>query len=278
MSFAPAQSAILGDGRLHLHHGPIDLIIDAWGDGRETAFRSAASSFEHVLQELAAELPQLRSPASTARQFDGTIARRMHRAVQPYAQEFITPMAAVAGAVADHILDQMLRSGGISKAYVNNGGDIALHLETPQTFSCASPQGTISLNAHHKVKGIATSGWRGRSHSLGIADNVTVLAPTAASADAAATMIANHTNLDAHPAISRKPACELAPDSDLGEMMVTTGVGELALSDIRCALQQGTSFAWTLVDKSLIIAAMVSLKGHSRMVASKQAPALILGQ
>ena len=40
------------------------------------------------------------------------------------------------------------------------------------------------------VRGVATSGWRGRSHSLGIADSVTVLAATAAMADAAATVIA----------------------------------------------------------------------------------------
>ena len=32
-------------------------------------------------------------------------------------------------------------------------------------------------------RGVATSGWRGRSHSLGIADSVTVVARNAAAAD-----------------------------------------------------------------------------------------------
>ena len=66
------------------------------------------------------------------------------------------------------------------------------------------------------MRGIATSGWRGRSFSLGIADAVTVLADRAAAADAAATIIANAVDLPGHPAIVRVPACELAPDSDLG--------------------------------------------------------------
>ncbi len=37
-------------------------------------------------------------------------------------------MAAVAGAVADHILAAMIAGRRLAKAYVNDGGDIALHL------------------------------------------------------------------------------------------------------------------------------------------------------
>ena len=54
------------------------------------------------------------------------------------------------------------------------------------------------------MRGIATSGWRGRSFSLGIADAVTVLAATAAEADAAATVIANAVDLPGHPAIDTR--------------------------------------------------------------------------
>ena len=77
------------------------------------------------------------------------------------------------------------------------------------------------------VRGIATSGWRGRSFSLGIADAVTVLADRAAMADAAATIIANAVDLPGHPGVVRVPARDLAPDSDLGDRLVTQGVGEL---------------------------------------------------
>jgi ApbE superfamily uncharacterized protein (UPF0280 family) len=67
---------------------------------------------------------------------------------------------------------------------------------------------------------VATSGWRckgkgGRSFSFGIADAVTVLAGSAAAADAAATVIANAVDLPGHGAITRRPASAIDPDSDL---------------------------------------------------------------
>ncbi len=117
----------------------------------------------------------------------------------------------------------------LSRAYVNDGGDIALHLTPGESFSIGmverpdSPSlfGTARIQSAHPVRGIATSGWRGRSFSLGIADAVTVLAATAAQADAAATIIANAVNLPGHPAIIRAAANEIAPDNDLGNRPVT---------------------------------------------------------
>ena len=53
----------------------------------------------------------------------------------PYAVEyFITPMAAVAGAVAEEILAAMASAAELSRAYVNDGGDIALHLAAGEKF------------------------------------------------------------------------------------------------------------------------------------------------
>ena len=80
------------------------------------------------------------------------------------------------------------------------------------------------------MRGVATSGWRGRSFSLGIADAVTVFAGTAAVADAAATLIANAVDLPGHPAFARAPARRCDPQSDLGERLVTVDVGPLARS------------------------------------------------
>src|SRR5207253_11171729 len=62
-------------------------------------------------------------------------------------------------------------------------------------------------------------------------DLVTVLARTAAQADAAATVIANAVDLD-DPRIERRPACELKDDSDLGELLVTADVPRLG--DVAC--------------------------------------------
>src|SRR5207249_962633 len=170
----------------------------------------------------------------------GAIARRMHVAVKPYAAEvFITPMAAVAGAVAEEVLATMVAAAPLARAYVNNGGDIALHIAPGESFKIGMANrpdrpalfGSATLHAEEPVRGIATSGWRGRSFSLGIADAVTVLAESASAADAAATIIANAVDLPGHPAISRVPACELSPDSDLGTLPVTQNVGWLSHSE-----------------------------------------------
>src|SRR5438128_5001276 len=124
--------------------------------------------------------------------------------------------------------------------------------------------GTVTIAAASPIRGIATSGWRGRSFSLGIADSVTVLAHSASAADAAATIIANAVDLPGHPAISRVPACELAPDSDLGGRLVTQGVGELSDAEIELALGFGVTTARKLIERGLIVAAALNLQGQTR--------------
>lgn len=267
------QASLLPDGRrLHLNHGPIDLVIEAFGGEAErgAAYRQASERFTTILEELVAELPELRRPAGPApRPFIGATARRMEAAVSPLAQVFITPMAAVAGSVADEVMEAMLARRRLEKAYVNNGGDIALHLSPGKDMRLAIA-GTghrladrIVIRARDPVRGIATSGWRGRSFSLGIADAVTVLAGNAAEADAAATIIANAVDLPGHPGIGRTPANRLAPDSDLGERPVTTSVLELAPVDIAKALDSGHAKAEELRRAGLIVAGALFLQGES---------------
>ena len=273
-----AQSRRLDDGRrLHLHDGPIDLIVEAFGPAREigAAYRAACHRFATVLDELCTELSFLRRPCSAETEWPrGMVARRMTAAVMPYASEyFITPMAAVAGAVAEEILASMVRAAELSRAYVNNGGDIALHLGAGETFIVGMVErpdrpslfGTATLACAHPVRGIATSGWRGRSFSFGIADAVTVLADRAAPADAAATIIANAVNLPGHPAVTRIPACELAPDSDLGRRLVTQAVAELTEAEVREALAAGMRTADRLRKIGLIRSAALTLQGEIRL-------------
>jgi uncharacterized protein len=200
------EARMLADGqRLHLHDGPIDLIIGAEGQ-RENAFAAAEARFATVLDELAAELPLLRQPVGP--EPHGTVARRMWRAASHVADRgFITPMAAVAGSVADEVLHAMLSAAALSRAFVNNGGDIALHLAAGTAYEIGlvdrpdrpSLFSTARITSATTVRGIATSGWRGRSFSLGIADAVTVLAECSAIADAAATLIANRMTFRATP-------------------------------------------------------------------------------
>jgi len=110
------------------------------------------------------------------------------------------------------------------------------------------------------------SGWRGRSFSLGIAVAVTVLADHAATADAASTIIANAVDLPGHPAVTRVPARDLAPDSDLGGRLVTQGVGELSRDEIAAALDAGVAVAELLLCEGLIHAAALHLRADTRVV------------
>jgi hypothetical protein len=273
-----AQIHLLPDGRrLYLHDGPIDIVLEAFGSPAETeaAYRAAADRFITVLDELCAELPNIRTPAGPqAPELLGPVAQRMTVAVAPYADHwFITPMAAVAGAVAEEILAAMTSAADLDRAYVNDGGDIALHLDRGHFVAgmIDNPEGgslfgSAFLEATQPVRGIATSGWHGRSFSMGIADAVTVLADRAAMADAAATIIANAVDLPGHPSISRIPACELAPDSDLGARLVTQRVGPLKSHDVDQALTAGVTTATTLLTEGLIRAAALHLCGQTRMV------------
>jgi ApbE superfamily uncharacterized protein (UPF0280 family) len=289
MTRAP-QIGFLADGRrLHLQDGPIDLIVEAYG--REShvraAYQAAMQRFTGLLDELCAELSELRRAADGSCTLQGPVARRMHAAVTPFAvDEFITPMAAVAGAVAEEILGAMLASAPLARAYVNNGGDIALHLTDGEYFTVGlidrpDRQGLMRkaiIAAGDPTRGIATSGRHGRSFSLGIADAVTVLARTASLADAAATILANAVDLPGHPAVVRCPAQDLQPDSDLGAILVTRDVGELSAQEIETALDSGARRARELLAAGLIDGAALCLHGETVVVAASGIAALEPGR
>ena len=272
-----AQRKPMDAQRWHFQHGPIDLVISADGDAAALASAHAAAwqRFEQVLPELVQELPQLRQAVSskaTDCPLKGPVARRMWQACRPYAMDFITPMAAVAGSVAQEIIACYQRPG-IARAWVNNGGDIAMHLTPGQSLKVglyadiarldvAQLQdqllldGQFSVEAAMPVRGVATSGWRGRSFSMGIADSVTVLARTAAQADAAATVIANAVNVD-DARVQRAPAASLKDDSDLGQRLVTINVPPLPPALVLQALQAGLATARALQSEGLIDSALL---------------------
>jgi uncharacterized protein len=276
------QIALLPDGeRLHLQDGPIDLIVGAKGPAMEirAAYDAAVRRFTGLLDELCAELVELRRAAVPGRcPLKGVIARRMPAAVAPFASDFfITPMASVAGAVAEEILCAMLRQASLDRAHVNNGGDIALHLGRGEQFTVGlmdrpdrhGVMRTMIIEADDPSRGIATSGRHGRSFSLGIADSVTVLAKTAAQADAAATVIANAVDLPGHPAVTRCPANLLQADSDLGDRLVTRDVGPLTAEEIEDALETGARRARRLLEAGMIDGAVLCLCGRSVVVGTR---------
>ena len=123
----------------------------------------------------------MRGTAAPARSLRSAAARR-RRAPHGAARSRRSPPSAfsprwpaVAGAVAETILAAMTQAADLERAYVNNGGDIALHLSDDAEFAVgmvARPDqpslfGTARVTARDAARGIATSGWRGRSFSSG---------------------------------------------------------------------------------------------------------------
>lgn len=279
-----ATRQALSDRRWHFQHGPIDMILQLDGHvaACTQALQNAWTRFENILPELVRELPWLRKPVTElhAHVFQSVVAQRMHAAAANMAwassDGFVTPMAGVAGAVAQEVM-QALALPGVDRAFVNNGGDIALHLACGewrigvvsdlQQALASDPlsdllvDGTFAISHDMPVRGVATSAWRGRSFSLGIADSVTVLADTAAHADVAATMIANAVNVQ-HPSIQRRPANSLRDDTDLGERMVTVDVPPLPSTLIQSALQLGLDCARGLQARGQLHAALLSCQGQ----------------
>ena len=255
--------------------GPMTLTISAWAGGRprpvmaaQAARRALAclaelADFQNYLKRRAVDLPPDRPlPAVVARALAG--AR--------LAPGELTPLAAVAGAVADEVADRTLELGA-DKVIVNNGGDIALRLLgrrralvglKPPDGPDGSPApllGRLRVSAGMGLGGVASSGWQGRSLSPGVADLVTVWAADAATADAAATLIADQVDVDC-PAVLRAPARELDPDSDLGSRLVTRQVGQLTPAQRLQALTSGLKQARGLHAAGAIAGCLVYLQGE----------------
>ncbi len=269
--------ARLPDGRLRMVHGPVDVVLRAWGapEAVRAAEAAAAARFPAILPELCGELGELRRAMAGAPRVAGAVARRMVAACAPFAPTFVTPMAAVAGAVADELLAAMRAAAPLDRAFVNDGGDVALHaapghaltlglVAHPDATDGIAWDGALTIPGGSGVGGVATSGRHGRSLSLGIADAVTVLADDAATADAAATLIANAVDTPS-PAVRRVPARHLDPDSDLGDRLVTVAVGALSGGEIARALDAGLARAEGYVARGLIRAAALRLAGRARL-------------
>lgn len=275
----PPVARRLPDGRrLHMQHGPMDLIVDvdAPADVRARAETAAVARFETILGELVPQLDVLRAPiGDTAPPVEGTVARRMVAAASTFADVWVTPMVAVAGSVADEVRSTIEAVPGVRRAYVNNGGDVSLLL-TPgnelrvglvASIEDGRPVQALVVDEASVIRGLATSGAGGRSHSLGIADAVTVMGTCAAHADAAASLVANAVDLPGHPAVERLPAHELDPDSDLGEQLVTVAVGELEDDAVEDALDRGAAEARRRLDAAPeLVGVVLHLRGRRRLV------------
>ena len=253
------------DNKLFLRHGPINIVLEAIGIDKDLAYQNVKEYFETILEQLVLDMDLLKKEVVFNRKFNNKISQSMQDATEKYSPTFITPMAAVAGSIADNILRVLINNTNLEKAYVNNGGDVSFYLNKNQIMKsslAAIPNMIAEIKYKDKSRGIATSGWRGKSFSRGFADSVTVLADNAAMADAAATMIGNAVDIYNHPKIKKQPANEMYEDSDLKNLLITVEVGLLTKVEIKEALKNGYQTALQYINKDLINTALIQLSEY----------------
>ncbi len=266
------------DRTVLVDYGPMHMYIQATDRGRplpDLAAEGGRSAFG-VLEDIARFLPLLKRKAARieARAAFPEVVRKMIEAAQKMEAADLTPMAAVAGAASDAVADYCIAKGG-TKIIVDNGGDVALRLKGDETarvgikteIGAQQPGYLLAIRAGMGVGGVATSGLGGRSFTKGIASAVTVVAESAALADAAATVIANATNVE-DPAITRYLPETVYPDTDIAGEWVTGAVGALPAAKIDEALRRGLAAAEGLGDRGLIMGAFIAVKGKALWTAS----------
>lgn len=253
------------------------MIIGGWRRGKPMSIELEAAAAEavHNLGELSRVLCQARIPISKEKIESNYVClpqpqvlSYMFQAVRATGDLSLTPMAAVAGSIADLSVEVLIEQGA-TKAFANNGGDIAVKMiedeKTEIGIISSLATGKIShsfaLTGYDQIGGIATSGLGGRGLSKGVADVVVVLAENARLADACATVIANETYVDT-PEVLQVKAEILDPQTDLVGQMVTKEVYDLPSAAIRKALRKGKESAFRMIKKGIIQGAYIFVQGQ----------------
>ncbi len=260
--------------------GPMHLVIKAEKNGRpqiDAAREAAQTAFDCLVRVAAWRGAFRRSALAFTPPPDDPLAATMVAAVAAVGAADLTPMAAVAGTIADAVADR-LATMGMHRAVVNNGGDIAVRLAGGQSVrvglrSAIDAPGiawVLTLDDRASDWGVATSGLGGRSFTRGIASAVTVVAERTAVADAAATAVANACNVEDEN-IMRRPAEALDPDTDIAGLTVTVRVGPIHPARQRRALARAAENAEALCEAGLIRGAVISLGRLSATVGGIEA-------
>ncbi len=262
----------LGDGSVLVQCGPMRMFIEASEAGRprQEICLDAARAAVGYLKEIADERFSLMRPAvETPPLAPGSLPYVMWDAARSVGDADLTPMAAVAGTIADATAD-FLADRGMTRVAVNNGGDIAVRLEHGETLRVGIRRDVqmretaqiMIIRPEMGIGGVCTSGLGGWSFTRGIANAVTALAPRAAIADAAATAVANRTNVES-PVIERCLAEHIHPDTDLKGVPITRSVGRLTPTEIEEALDRGVEAAENLSERGLIHGALLFVRRHT---------------
>jgi len=273
---APGQDdrklEVIGSQTVLVEYGPMRMHIQAIDHGKpliDLAIEGGRMAFG-ILEDLARFLPVIKRKALEIDEevIFPAVVRKMIKACKQMEARDLTPLAAVAGATSDIVADFLIGKGG-TKIIVDNGGDVAIRLEGNEkarvgiktAVDARKPGYLLVIDSETGVGGVATSGLGGRSFTKGIASAVTVLSENSALADAAATVIANATNVD-DPAITRRLPETVYPDTDIAGEWVTESVGELPPKKIEEALQKGLTEAYRIHRKGHIKGAFIAIKGN----------------
>ena len=248
--------------------GPMRLIIRAWqkNETRLGLVRQAAEESLIFLERVAHRQNRLKKPWQQIKTIpQEALARNMLESVKTIGDEDLTPMAAVAGTIADAVADWLFERE-TTRVIVDNGGDIAIRLARGESATVGIRPRINNATISHKINlyaggpnwGVTTSGLGGRSFTRGIASAVSVLATSASIADAAATAIANACYVT-DDNIMRIEAEKIDPHTDLTGMRITKKVGPLSMTSIRKAIDPARQKAEFLTKKKIIKGAFISL-------------------
>ena len=266
------MKSLIEDDKLFIENGPTNIIAEAFSLEKIKIYNLICEYSSKFLKDLSLEIRTLKKPTSYENEFVSEIANTMFDSTKLFLPNFITPMASVAGSISELLLLKVLEKFKVNKMYINNGGDISLYIAKNEKFNF-SVGGETSFVVEYAdtdgLGGIATSGWKGRSFSMGIADSVTVIAEKASIADAAATIICNHIDLKNSKKIKKTIANNLYEDTDLNNKLITVSVENLTETEIRQAISMGKIISEYYISKNFIKAVIINLQNNILILGHK---------
>jgi uncharacterized protein len=272
----PYENSIhmLPGGFVMVECGPMRLVISA-RIGRVAQPQEVVRAAEHAVRYLggvaAARKFLGRDYRERMSQITDPLALKMIASVQTVGDADLTPMAAVAGTIADAVA-HILFERGMTRVLVDNGGDIAIRSSDGEPVTVGirlqpdrqSVSHAVVLGPERTAWGVATSGIGGRSLTRGVLEAATVVAADASLADAAATAVANASYI-ADSAVLREPAEAIDPHTDIAGLDVTVRVDPLAEESRKLAIDQSLRRAEQLIANRIIMGAFVACQGRTAM-------------
>jgi len=264
----------LHDGTVVVDRGPMlmSISVSSGGVPNVSLSRQGARRALEVLGLLAGFRHLITQKVDRAATGDSLppVVGKMLSVARRFDDPTITPLIAVAGAGADEVADFITGRQHVGKVVVNNGGDIAVRIKNQEIVKIGiktdvsekAISHVMTVGTKSGIGGVATSGFGGRSFTMGVANAAVAVARDAISADVAATLIGNAANVKSR-AVSRDMAKNLYHATDIPNHLVTTGIGGLTKSEIDEAINAGRRKAETFQNMGLIIGAIVAVKDRT---------------